>query len=196
MAKDALKQYRQRRELKKNSPHEPYGSVKKRSSKEKLFVVQMHDASHLHYDFRLEMDGVLKSWAVPKGVPAKTGIRHLAIPTDDHPMEYARFEGTIPTGNYGAGTVMVWDIGTYGIIYQEKNKIEVFLKGKKLWGPYVLFKTSGLYAKNAWIMMRMKPNAEFAEFGKIKGAKVSKNVSALSGRTMKQIAKDHDAEWE
>ena len=112
MAKTTLKKYRQRRALKKTSKYEPYGKIKKEKSENPMFVIQWHDASHLHYDFRLEIDGVLKSWAVPKGVPGKQGIRRLAIPTDDHPMEYGHFEGIIPSG-YGKGTVMVWDIGYF-----------------------------------------------------------------------------------
>ena len=138
-----------------------------------MFVIQKHDASHLHYDFRLEIDGVLKSWAVPKGLPEKQGIRRLAMPTDDHPMEYGNFEGIIPEGHYGGGTVMVWDIGTFANIKEEKGKlvpldecyeegtIEVFLKGKKMWGPYALLKTADLYSKDSWILLRMKKMKPF-----------------------------------
>lgn len=199
MAKSSLKKYRQRRALKKTSRYEPYGAIKREKTDQPLFVVQMHDASHLHYDFRLEIDGVLKSWAVPKGVPGKQGIRRLAIPTDDHPMEYGDFEGIIPQG-YGKGTVMVWDIGTFENLKQESNsqsyakgRLEFFLRGKKLWGPYALVKTKGLYAKNAWILLRMKHQEGFP--AKRKGKAIAKNVSALSKRTLKQIAVDHDAEW-
>src|SRR5436189_171502 len=103
-----LKEYRAKRNFRQT--HEPPPSIPRlRQQKDLLFVIQKHDASRLHYDFRLEMDGVLKSWAVPKGIPMQKGARHLAIQVEDHPMDYARFEGTIPAGNYGAGTVMVWD---------------------------------------------------------------------------------------
>src|SRR4029079_7177214 len=104
------------------------------------FVVQKHAASHLHYDFRLEMHGVLKSWAVPKGVPQKPGERRLAMATEDHPVEYLDFEGTIPQGQYGGGTVMVWDIGGYDIIEGNywKGDLRVALSGKKLAGTWQL----------------------------------------------------------
>lgn len=200
MAKSSLKKYRQRRALKKTSKYEPYGAVKRAKSEKPMFVVQMHDASHLHYDFRLEIDGVLKSWAVPKGVPGKQGIRRLAIPTDDHPMEYGDFEGIIPEG-YGKGTVMVWDIGTFENIKNEtdsqsykKGRLEFFLRGKKLWGPYALVKTKGLSNKESWILLKMKAVEGFAD--KRKSKTIAKNVSAISKRTMKQITQDHDAEWE
>lgn len=223
MAQSSLKTYRKRRALKKTSKVEPYGKVKPYSAKaskgrstsnEPMFVIQKHDASHLHYDFRLEIDGVLKSWAVPKGLPAKQGIRRLAMPTDDHPMEYGDFEGIIPEGHYGAGTVMVWDIGTFVTIKEEKGTlvplhecyengtIEVFLKGKKMWGPYALIKTSGLYSKDSWILLRMKKDEALFKKPKnhtlrrAQGERVRKDVSALTGRTLKQIGKDHDAEWE
>src|SRR5512143_2674092 len=117
------------------------------------FVIQKHRARSLHYDFRLEVDGVLKSWAVPKGPSSDPSIRRLAVPTEDHPLEYAGFEGTIPKPEYGAGTVMVWDYGTYRNLrdrpdrpfsmersYRE-GKIEVELQGKKLKGGYVLVRT-------------------------------------------------------
>jgi DNA ligase D-like protein (predicted 3'-phosphoesterase) len=200
MAKSTLKKYRQRRALKKTSKHEPYGAVKTKKPEKPLFVVQWHDASHLHYDLRLEIDGVLKSWAVPKGIPGKQGIRRLAIPTDDHPMEYGHFEGIIPEG-YGKGTVMVWDIGTFENIKKEsisesyqEGTLEFFLRGKKLWGPYALVKTSGLTSKESWILLRMKSDKGFSDKRKAKA--VPKNVSALTKRTMKKIATDRDAQWE
>lgn len=206
MAPSSLKTYRKRRGLTKTKKlPEPYGSVKKKKSKLPLFVIQMHDASHLHYDFRLEIDGVLKSWAVPKGVPVQSGIRRLAMPTDDHPMEYARFEGIIPEGHYGGGTVMVWDIGTFENIKTHKGKpvsleesykmgtVEIFIYGKKIWGPYALIKTKGLSSKESWILLKMKPRQGF---GTRKGKAVKKNLSAISGRTLKQIEHDADAVWE
>src|SRR5687768_6584026 len=105
-----LSEYNRKRDFKKTA--EPKGKVKK-SGKELHFVVQKHDASRLHFDWRLEIDGVLVSWAVPKGPSADTSVKRLAMHVEDHPMDYIDFEGTIPKGQYGGGTVMVWDIGTY-----------------------------------------------------------------------------------
>jgi hypothetical protein len=138
------------------------------------------------------MDGVLKSWAVPKG--PSTTAKHLAMPTDDHPMDYAMFEGIIPEGNYGAGTVMVWDLGSYENIKEKNGKpvsmdqcykngqIEIFLYGKKLYGAYALIKTS-----RGWLLMKIhgqqrRPASE--------GKKVAAPKSVLTGRTLKQIADD------
>jgi len=117
------------------------------------FVIQEHHASHLHYDFRLERDGVLKSWAVPKGVPETPGQKHLAVGVEDHPLEYGKFEGEIPKGEYGAGTVSIWDSGTYDTKHWDDDKIEVTLHGRRLNGPYVLvkFKRAG---RNEWLLFR------------------------------------------
>ena len=104
------------------------------------FVVQEHHARHMHFDLRLERDGVLKSWAVPKGIPETAGTKHLAVAVEDHPPEYASFEGEIPKGEYGAGTVTIWDTGTYETKHWDDEKIEVVLRGKRLDGLYVLVK--------------------------------------------------------
>lgn len=116
-----------------------------------IFVVQEHQASHWHHDFRLEKDGVLKSWAVPKGFPEGEEKR-LAVPTEDHPIEYASFEGTIPKGMYGAGTVKIYDKGKAKVKLWDDNKIEFELEGKKLKGPYVMIKT-----RMGWLIFRKKP---------------------------------------
>ncbi len=123
-----------------------------------IFVVQKHDASHLHYDLRLEVDGVLRSWAVPKEPPLKEGVKRLAIPTEDHPLEYADFEGTISEGQYGAGTVETWDRGWYELVKMEEREIIVDLHGDKMKGKYVLVKTGKPYQGNreSWLLFRKK----------------------------------------
>lgn len=116
------------------------------------FVVQKHYARHLHYDFRLEMDGVLKSWAVPKGVPVEVGVKRLAVEVEDHPLSYIGFEGTIPEGMYGAGRVEVWDKGVYTLKYRSENKLEFALHGEKLRGEYVLLK----FKEKNWLLFKKK----------------------------------------
>src|SRR5262245_34910625 len=137
----SLKEYKAKRNFRRT--HEPSGGgARQKTAEEHFFVVQKHDATRLHYDFRLAMEGVLKSWAVPKGFPAKKGDRRLAVQVEDHPMDYAHFEGTIPAGNYGAGTVMVWDMGNYdvkgGDQAMAEGKLHLTLKGKKLKGEWTL----------------------------------------------------------
>ena len=120
--------------------------------KNNIYVVQKHDATHLHYDMRLEMNGVLKSWAIPKMLPTEKGIKRLAVQTDDHPIEYANFEGVIPEGSYGAGSVEIWDKGTYEIEENEKDKIVVHINGGKLKGRYCLVRFKG-QEKN-WLLFK------------------------------------------
>ena len=114
----------------------------KSKTKLQIFVIHKHYASHLHWDLRLEMNGVLKSWAVPKEPPKIKDIKRLAIQVEDHSLEYASFEGTITEGNYGAGKVEIWDSGNYELKSRDSKKIEFALKGKKLKGNFVLIKTS------------------------------------------------------
>ena len=118
-----------------------------------LYIIQKHAATHLHYDLRLEMDGVLKSWAVPKEPPVKAGVRRLAIQVEDHALGYADFAGTIPEGEYGAGSVEIWDKGTYKIIDRKEHKLVIEITGKKLKGSYVLVRFKGL--KN-WLFFKKK----------------------------------------
>src|SRR5437588_3581849 len=159
------------------------------------FVIQKHDASRLHYDFRLEMDGVLKSWAVPKGLPWTQGQKHLAVEVEDHPVEYADFEGIIPAGQYGGGTVMVWGGGNY-YVYGEKpleswreGKLHLVLDGEKAKGEWTLIRIRGRDQKNQWLLLKsgrsVKPISKKRE-----------DQSVKTGRTMKQIASAADAEWQ
>jgi DNA ligase D-like protein (predicted 3'-phosphoesterase) len=123
-----------------------------------IFVVQKHKATHLHYDFRLQINKVLKSWAVPKQPPLRTGIKRLAIQVADHALSYAKFQGTIEEG-YGAGTVEIWDKGTYELIKKTKNELEFELKGKKLKGKYFLIKFPKAGPKN-WLFFKATKSSE------------------------------------
>ncbi len=124
----------------------------KRENK-RIYVIQKHAATHLHYDLRLEMDGVLKSWAIPKEPPTIPNVKRLAIQVEDHPLEYASFQGTIPEGQYGAGKVEIWDKGTYQLLEREKDKIIFNLDGEKLKGIYCLVRFKG--NKN-WLFFKKK----------------------------------------
>lgn len=157
-----LSTYRKKRDFKKTP--EPKG-LKKSQGKLPIFVVQKHHARSLHYDFRIEVNGVLKSWAIPKGLPKSTSEKRLAVLTEDHPLDYAKFEGKIPEGEYGAGSVKIWDKGTYVNLKKNrrgkpltvtgalrKGQLELLLKGKRYKGAYALVHFKG---KN-WLMIKMK----------------------------------------
>ena len=119
------------------------------------FVIHKHDATNLHWDFRLELDGVLKSWAIPKQPPKKAGTKRLAVHVDDHDISYIDFEGKIPEGHYGAGKVDIWDSGTFEVLSRNEEKIEFELKGKKLKGIYYLIRFKKAGSKN-WLFFRKK----------------------------------------
>ncbi|MEA2346570.1 MAG: bifunctional non-ous end joining protein LigD [Thermoleophilaceae bacterium] len=154
MAKD-LGEYRQKRDFAKTT--EPAGKAAKRSKKAApRFVIQQHDASSLHWDLRLEKDGVMVSWALPKGIPEHPKANRLAVHTEDHPLDYAGFEGVIPEGQYGAGTMEVWDRGTFDEEKFRKDEVIVVLHGERVQGRYVLFQTKG---KN-WMIHRMDPPSD------------------------------------
>ncbi|MEO7413735.1 MAG: non-homologous end-joining DNA ligase [Opitutaceae bacterium] len=155
------------------------------------FVIQKHAASHLHYDLRLEMDGTLKSWAVPKGLPYDLGVKRSAFEVEDHPIDYLRFEGTIPKGQYGGGTVMVWDIGTYEVLEgsHAKGKLSLMLHGKKLEGEWHIFRIRSDEAKPVWLVIKS------GEPMKRLTARVE-NSSVLTRRTMEKIAQDNNAQWQ
>jgi DNA ligase D-like protein (predicted 3'-phosphoesterase) len=157
MPKEELEKYRQKRDF--NKTPEPI-SKKGKESNGSIFVVQEHHASHLHYDFRLEMNGTLKSWAIPKGPSLNPADKRLAIPTEDHPLEYADFEGEIPADEYGGGQVYIWDKGTYKNLKKDdiiecyqQGKIEIDLAGSKLKGKFVLMKMKD---KQMWLLIKMK----------------------------------------
>jgi bifunctional non-homologous end joining protein LigD len=151
----SLDEYRKKRDFSRTA--EPAGGT---SATRAIFVVQEHHASHLHYDFRLSMDGVLKSWAVPKGVPEEKGIKHLAVQTEDHPLEYADFEGDIPKGEYGGGQVKIWDRGVYVLEHRDPDKVVVELDGTRLKGRYSLVRFKGRESsmKN-WLVMKLSDDA-------------------------------------
>src|SRR5437870_2466422 len=148
-----LAEYRKKRDPKR--PPEPFGGKKR--GKQPIFVVQRHDARRLHYDFRLEKDGALASWAVPKGVPLEPGEQHLAVHVEDHPLEYATFEGEIPKGQYGAGTVEIWDSGTYELLEEKKNGgLTVRLHGTKLQGTWALVPAHLNGDEKNWLIVRKR----------------------------------------
>jgi bifunctional non-homologous end joining protein LigD len=195
-----LEKYKEKRSF--NKTPEPIGG--KASSNKLQFVVQKHAASHLHYDFRLEVRGVLKSWAVPKGPSLNPADKRLAMLVEDHPFDYKDFEGIIPKGNYGAGTVIVWDEGTYEPLEhaatkkeQEKimlkefysGSIKIKMNGKKLKGEFALVKTEGR-GDNAWLLIKHRD--KYAKETDI----TEKDKSVASGKTIEQMASDKNAdEW-
>jgi bifunctional non-homologous end joining protein LigD len=154
VASQKLTEYRRKRDPKKTS--EPFGAGKRHGA-QPIFVVQRHDARRLHYDFRLERDGALASWAVPKGVPLESGQRALAVHVEDHPLEYATFEGEIPKGQYGAGTVEVWDTGTYDLVEEKKDGgLTVRLHGKRLDGTWTLVPARLDGDPKNWLLIRKR----------------------------------------
>ena len=193
----ALKEYHDKRDTSKTP--EPFGG---KSDKDVLrFVIQKHAASHLHYDFRLEMEGVLKSWAVPKGPSTDPDVKRLAMMVEDHPYDYRTFEGIIPKGQYGGGTVIVWDEGTYAPseskakTKQEKEKellhalhsgkLKFQLKGKKLKGEFALIKAHGR-GENGWLLMKLED--KYASADDI----TAKDKSVVSGKTLDEVTATSD----
>ena len=170
MAGNLLNKYQKMRDF--GVTPEPAGKVKPVKGKKPIFVIQKHHASHLHYDFRLEMEGVLKSWAVPKGPSYDPTVKRLAMMTEDHPYDYAKFEGVIPEGNYGAGNVIIWDQGTWDFVEPgddavkalKSGKLTFRLNGKKMFGEWALVRISGRGRTgdkgNEWLLLKHKD--EFA----------------------------------
>jgi bifunctional non-homologous end joining protein LigD len=184
-----LGEYRKKRDFARTAEPPPSSPGAKSGGEELMFVIQKHQARRLHYDLRLEMEGVLRSWAVPKGVPTERKEKRLAVHVEDHPMDYARFEGTIPEGNYGAGTVMVWDMGTWeardghpvGGFY--RGELPIVLHGRKLMGEWTLVRRGGgsrVGKADEWLLLKtgrdIRPISVPAD-----------DRSVLTGRTMEQI---------
>lgn len=184
----SLEEYKKKRKF--NKTGEPEGEVK--ITGKNIFVVQKHDASNLHYDFRIEMDGVLKSWAVPKGPSINPSQRRLAVETEDHPIDYADFEGIIPEGEYGAGVVIVWDTGTYQNKTRkegtdisikeayENGHITMVLDGQRLKGEYALIKTK---RNNQWLLIKKDDSEANREINITE----KYQDSVLSNKTLEQL---------
>lgn len=180
-----------------SSPESQRDAMPIKNTKEKpIFVIQKHNATTLHYDFRLEIDGTLKSWAVPKGPSTDPQNKHLAIETEDHPMEYANFEGEIPEGNYGTGQVIIWDRGTFDNIKEKNDKpvslkqsyndghIEVDLHGKKLRGGYALIRTAADDDAKKWLLIKMRDEYADARRNPVN----TEPKSIVSGKTIEEMA--------
>jgi bifunctional non-homologous end joining protein LigD len=192
---ETLEDYRAKRDFGITS--EPEGKVRK-SETGRLYMVHKHDARRLHYDLRLEMNGVLKSWAVPKGPSLKAGEKRLAVHVEDHPIEYGRFEGVIPKNEYGGGTVMLWDQGAWVPIGDPekgyaKGHIKFRLLGRKLKGAWSLTRMgepAGEGGKN-WLLIKKKDAAARAE----SGFSEAESLSVATGRSMDEIARTKDRVW-
>ena len=192
------KKYQKKRDFGKT--REPKGGERKnKKEKNPIFIVQKHDATNLHYDFRLEINGTLKSWSLPKGPSTDPSVKRMAIPTEDHPMDYADFEGVIPEGQYGGGTVMVWDSGQFTNLKKDDDgnpisleesyrmgTVEVFLHGKKLKGGYALIKMKGGSMKGNWLLIKMDDEGADARRNPVS----TENKSVLTGRTLGEIEKE------
>ncbi|XKE45938.1 DNA ligase [Halomonas organivorans] len=189
---DKLSRYRRKRDARRT--REPMGDEPRRDRDDDrpIFVIQQHDASTLHYDFRLEVEGVLKSWAVPKGPSTDPRVKRLAIPTEDHPLAYADFEGVIPEGQYGAGTVLVWDLGHHRPLGDDDAPIAeqladghatFWLEGEKLHGGYALIHTRLEKGKD-WLLVKMDDEAADARRNPVS----TEPESVATGRTLEEIA--------
>jgi DNA ligase D-like protein (predicted 3'-phosphoesterase) len=150
----SLIDYYSKRNFKKTN--EPSGELKQSKKSNSIYVIQKHQATHLHYDLRLEMEGVLKSWAIPKEPPIQPNLKRLAVKTEDHPIEYAKFEGIIPEGEYGAGKVEIWDKGNFIPIELDDTKIIFSIKGEKLKGDYCLIKLRPKIDPKNWLFFKKK----------------------------------------
>lgn len=149
----SLTKYKAKRKFTKTP--EPKGKLALKAGQR--FVVHKHQASHLHWDFRLELDGVLKSWAIPKEPPVDLKTKRLAVQVEDHPVEYINFKGVIPKGNYGAGRVSIWDKGKFSLVDRSKNGFSIILSGRRLKGHYILLKPKGSrFGPKVWLFFKLK----------------------------------------
>jgi DNA ligase D-like protein (predicted 3'-phosphoesterase) len=200
MPRDPLETYRKKRDFRKT--REPSGKRRGKAGKGRRkagprFVIQKHAARSLHYDFRLEADGVLKSWAVPKGPSTNPKDKRLAMPTEDHPLDYGGFEGVIPKGEYGAGAVIVWDRGTYRNLTEEKDRgipvgealrkghLKVWLDGEKIRGGYALTRI-GKGKDLRWLLVKMDDEEADARRNPVS----TEPESVLTGRTVEEVAEE------
>ncbi len=189
----SLNKYRDKRDFRKTGEPRGRGSDADPGAKS-IFVIQEHDASSHHFDLRLEIDGVLKSWSVPKGPSTDPGDKRMAIATEDHPLDYADFEGRIPEGQYGAGTVLIWDRGTWTNITEkdgrtrsakealEQGHLLAWLDGEKIRGGYALHRTGG--SDGNWLLIKMDDD----EADRRRNPVNTEPKSVKSGRTLKQVA--------
>lgn len=195
--KDALKEYKKKRDFRQTS--EPSGDERISGRKTNQFVIQKHAASNLHYDFRLQVGDVLTSWAVPKGPSMDPSEKRLAMRTEDHPLSYGNFEGVIPEGEYGGGTVMIWDRGSFRNLREEKEedgasmeeslsegKVEVWLEGEKLEGGYVFIRTGKDDDGEKWLLKKMDDEKADARRNPIS----TEPRSVQSGKTIEEIEKE------
>jgi bifunctional non-homologous end joining protein LigD len=196
---DSLDVYNAKRDFQKTA--EPAGRRAKTTS-ELRFVIQKHAASHLHFDFRLELDGVMKSWAVPKGPSYDPTVKRLAMQVEDHPIEYNTFEGTIPKGQYGGGTVMIWDRGTYeaqsgdGVDAvrdgYKRGDLKIIMHGERMQGSWVLVRTRrDDRGKAQWLLIKHRDHLAMEGVDIVAAVQ----TSVVSGRTMEEIAKG-DTVWQ
>jgi len=194
-----LDEYRKKRDFSKTPEPSGKSALGKKSDAKLIFVVQKHRATQLHYDFRLEWNGVLLSWAVPKGPSLDPSVKRLAMQVEDHPVEYGNFEGVVPSDEYGGGTVMVWDTGTWELEVPDfdealrKGDLKFILHGKKLHGSWALVRTRGFgsSSKPSWLLIKHRD-----QFASESDITADQPTSVLSHRLLAEIARDNGGDVE